>query len=276
MEIDASIKRYTRQYPIGPALDIDIDTDKSSVKLRWTDPKNPILDKIYFSKWDFTKIIRKVGSKPENIFDGELLLETHDYNKYKDEYFIDDTVEEGITYFYAIVPCSDLGKHSWDKVDFMQITPVDYSSVLENNSWAVVKTMLNNRCADKKWKIGDSINLELSGNINKIVPLRISNMEVIGNIHKASFDSKHLLPYDKEEIINSLPLELKFLLKRNDITISLESMNNPIYNDDVSRIKYLDYIATEYNLNTTTHVSKEGKVCDEALNILNTAIEIRL
>ena len=39
--MDDSIKRYTKQYPIGPATNIDIDVTANSVSLKWTDRCNP-------------------------------------------------------------------------------------------------------------------------------------------------------------------------------------------------------------------------------------------
>ena len=93
--MDDSIKRYTKQYPIGPAMNIDIDVTANSVSLKWTDPVDPILDKIYFSKWEFTRIIRKKDEPPKDTWDGEIITEIHDRNEYKDKYFVDKS-EHGI------------------------------------------------------------------------------------------------------------------------------------------------------------------------------------
>ena len=37
MEMDQSIKRYTKQYPIGPALNIDVKMENGTVGFKWTD-----------------------------------------------------------------------------------------------------------------------------------------------------------------------------------------------------------------------------------------------
>lgn len=284
--MDSSIKRYSRQYPIGPARNIDVNIKDNSVMLKWLDPEDPILDKIYFSKWEFTRILRKKGSVPKDTWDGEIIAEIKDHNKYKDEYFVDDNITFGETYYYAIIPCSDLGKHSWDKADFIEIKPVQYDSLLENNTWETIFTMVKNRCAEKIWKVGDTKKLSLTGNINKDITMRISNIAINNkNWYECKNNYKKLaLTFDTTELINDLPIniynaipeDLKELLDPEEdfvMNTGYESdiNNSKIYTDDKSRIKTLDGTPSKYNCNEAL-IDETGKVNKDVGVITDTQV----
>lgn len=291
MHMDPSIKRYTKQYPIGPALNIDINTTKDSVQLKWTDPKNPILDKIYFSKWEFTKIIKKKNTPPENIWDGETILDCKEYNKYSEEYFVDNDVELGSTYYYAIVPCSDLGKHSWDKVDMIKLTIVDAKPVLSDNTIDTINTMIHNGCASKLWNIGDTISLDISAPISSKLEFKLSRIDINDKDRwtcesneffreRLLFVSKDNIGFNESEdtIKGITPKELK------DTRVELSTQNNnkfvkdfltaPIFTDNPSRISKVNNLSTGYNVGEH-YVDETGKVTESlGVKISNNSIPI--
>ena len=272
--MDDSIKRYTKQYPIGPATNIDIDVTANSVSLKWTDPVDPILDKIYFSKWEFTRIIRKKDEPPKDTWDGEIITEIYNRNEYKDKYFVDDSVEPNTTYYYAIIPCSDLGKHSWDKLDIMKIKTIDVDPVLQNNTWDAIYTTITNGCIDKKWLPGDTKNITLGGTIDKVVPLTIGSIiknplnkfESVGSFDRylVSFYSKELIEDNVVNIQNCLPEDLLEVMS-GDMRCVLnqykDALDADIYTDDNSRIKTLNGKAVPYNAGDT-YVSETGKITE--------------
>lgn len=291
MYMDPSIKRYTQQYPIGPAMNIDINTTKNSVQLKWTDPKNPILDKIYFSKWEFTKIIKKKDTPPKNIWDGETILECKEYNKYSEEYFVDNNVELGSTYYYAIVPCSDLGKHSWDKVDMIKLTIVDANSVLSANSLSTIKTMVNNGCASKLWNIGDIIPIDIGAPISARLEFRLSsiiiNTEDRWKCNPNEFFREKLIFIPKnndgfketEDTIGNITptiltdIGVRFITQNsNDISDTFLKM--PIFTDNISRISKVNNVSTGYNVGEH-YVDENGKVTESlGVNISNNNIPL--
>lgn len=291
MHMDPSIKRYTKQYPIGPALNIDINTTKDSVQLRWTDPKNPILDKIYFSKWEFTKIIKKKDTPPENIWDGEIILDCKEYNKYSEEYFVDNDVVLGSTYYYAIVPCSDLGKHSWDKVDMIKLTIVDPNPVLSNNTFDIINTMVHNGCASKLWKIGDTVSLNIGAPISSNLEFKLSRIIVNTEDRwtceqdkffreKLLFISNNNIGFNESEatIAGITPKELKDigveLLTQNNKKYFEDFLKSPVFTDDLSRVSKVNNLATGYNVGEH-YVDETGKVTESlGVKISNNSIPL--
>lgn len=291
MHMDPSIKRYTKQYPIGPALNIDINTTKDSVQLRWTDPKNPILDKIYFSKWEFTKIIKKKDTPPENIWDGETILDCKEYNKYSEEYFVDNDVVLGSTYYYAIVPCSDLGKHSWDKVDMIKLTIVDPNPVLSNNTFDIINTMVHNGCASKLWKIGDTVSLNIGAPISSNLEFKLSRIIVNTEDRwtceqdkffreKLLFVSNNNIGFNESEatITGITPKELKDisveLLTQNNKNYFEDFLKSPVFTDDLSRVSKVNNLATGYNVGEH-YVDETGKVTESlGVKISNNSIPL--
>ena len=285
--MDSSIERFPKQYPIGCARDIDVNVTDKSVMLKWTDPDDPIINNVYFSKWECTKIIRKKDTPPENIWDGETIAEITEHNKYKDEYFVDEDITTGDTYYYAIVPCSDLGMHYWEKVDMLKLTPIKYDPILENNTWDTIVTVANNRCTGKAWKIGDTKVLKLGGVINKDIVIRISNITVIpANMYDKNMQSKNITSFDTVELLNNtaadiaeaIPTEIKDLLGEQEYVYSKDDMsyiinmhNSPIYTDNNSRIKTLNGVPTKYNCGEAL-IDETGKVYESTGTITDVQV----
>ena len=269
MEMDQSIKRYTKQYPIGPARNIDVKMENGSVFFKWTDPRNPILDKIYFSKWEKTIIIKKESVAPESKYDGEVIFSTSNYNEYQDQWFEDDDIEYGHTYYYIIMPCSDLGKYTYNTSMAIKITPQEYSTTLENNTWNVIHDMIESRVADKIWNIGDSKLITIGeSNVN----LRIEDFRIGENqVQQCVFGVDILI--DKELPISDL---LPSSLMTFNPTITTVDYHNRIYTDNTSRIKKYNGIATPYMVGDRLMVDENGKVMEGEYNGESTSLQIIL
>lgn len=80
--------------------------------LTWTDP----VDKVAtpggeaVATWNYTIVIRKVGSVPQTPTDGIEILREHTRNQYQSTAYVDDLyIENGITYYYAVFAVSTIG-----------------------------------------------------------------------------------------------------------------------------------------------------------------------
>ena len=277
--MDPSIKRYTKQYPIGPARDIQVNMQDGHPMFKWIDPEDPIMDKVYFSKWEFTRILRKKDEPPKDTWDGEILAEIKERNTYKDEYFIDTTAELGETYYYAIIPCSDLGIHYWNKLDIIKIIPTEYDPVFENNTWETIITMVHNRCADKIWNPGDSKEMDLGlglGTHRMYLSCFVNEPQDKYNTDKdykynMYLDSMVGVDISKASITQESWESDNGILTRFMNDYNKDIFNTPLYTDNSSRIKKLDGVAIKYNVGDTV-IDETGKVHEGMGEITNIRI----
>lgn len=75
----------------------------------WGDPSNTVVSNQTICTWKGTKLVQKVGSYPENIKDGILLVDNQVKDKYKDSGFEIPNLVNGQTYYFALFPYSDTG-----------------------------------------------------------------------------------------------------------------------------------------------------------------------
>lgn len=84
--------------------------------LRWSDPKDTIIDGQKICTWEGTRVVRKLGSYPTSIYDGETILVNTTRDLYKFNGYIDAVSLEDIdNYYYTLFPYSANGVYSFDK-----------------------------------------------------------------------------------------------------------------------------------------------------------------
>lgn len=92
--------------PPSNCKNLTIKKSGLNYSLKWQDPDDTILDKQTLSSWGKTVIVRKEGSFPADIDDGDIIIE----NTTKDAYFetaLTDTVENANSdYYYKAFPVS--------------------------------------------------------------------------------------------------------------------------------------------------------------------------
>lgn len=89
--------------PLKAPTNFETFAQSNKVSLSWTDPEDETSQPsgVAVSVWDYTRIIRKVGSQPTSPYDGVLIVESSIRNQYQSEPFVDTTVENGTVYYYA-------------------------------------------------------------------------------------------------------------------------------------------------------------------------------
>lgn len=75
----------------------------------WGDPSNTVVSGQTICTWKGTKLVQKVGSYPENVKDGILLIDNQVKDKYKDSGFEIPNLVNGQTYYFTLFPYSDTG-----------------------------------------------------------------------------------------------------------------------------------------------------------------------
>ena len=83
-----------------------------TITIKWSDPKNVILDGSTLASWDGTKVVRKVGSAPSNIDDGTLIVDSKTRDNYAATGYTDSDseLEYGVTYYYRFFPYTTTGE----------------------------------------------------------------------------------------------------------------------------------------------------------------------
>ena len=90
-----------------------INTSGTTVKLKWQDPDDTILDKQYLCTWAGTKIVKKLGSYPTKEDDGILVIDNTVHNQYLKTEF-EDTINSGEDWKYRAFPYSTHNVHCYN------------------------------------------------------------------------------------------------------------------------------------------------------------------
>ena len=84
-----------------------IKVGNQKLSISWGDPGDTIVNGQTISTWRGTKLVQKVGSYPEKVNDGILLLDNQEKDKYKETPFEINNLINGQTYYFALFPYGD-------------------------------------------------------------------------------------------------------------------------------------------------------------------------
>lgn len=95
------------------------------VKIKWTDPDDITTDEPVPATWAGTVVVRKDGSAPLHRWDGVVeIVDTTTRDEYSGDYLVDNTAEEGKTYYYGIFPYDTRGWYRYTKVMQIETKPI--------------------------------------------------------------------------------------------------------------------------------------------------------
>lgn len=151
-------------YAPKPVTGIKATNSQLEVRLNWIDPEDVVYETATLSKWAKTYLVRKTGEFPENLKDGELIVENTVRNQYETDYFSDKkNIVAGTTYCYRFFTESDTGVINADSTQVIKVTASDVSSILEENSWDLIATIAEEGRAQEFWNVGDEKILSIGG-----------------------------------------------------------------------------------------------------------------
>lgn len=124
-----------------PPSDLSASAGNTQVSLTWTDPGDETSGGQVVAEWEFTRIVRKVGSAPANQNDGVIVVDSTVKNQYLSEPFVDTGLTNGTTYYYGAFACSAAG--AWSDGAFVSATPQDAYILGELTEGTLVKIKEN-------------------------------------------------------------------------------------------------------------------------------------
>lgn len=91
----------------------DIQKVENGFALTWTDPDDSVYEDNVYCSWGSTTIVRKLGSYPEDVYDGDIVIESTNRNEYAETPYIDE-VDNTLDYKYRAFPRSINLVYSYD------------------------------------------------------------------------------------------------------------------------------------------------------------------
>lgn len=163
----------SKGYPTADVSNIQISTGQLSVKLKWKDPNDTILDNAKLAEWYSTIVVRKENEVPETIKDGVQIVESTVRNQYQNEFYIDsNNIVAETTYYYRFFTKSKLGVIS-NSSPTVKIQAVEISDTLSDNSWETIISVAESGQAGQYWQIGDKKDITLIGEPGKTITVKI-------------------------------------------------------------------------------------------------------
>lgn len=84
---------------------------QGNVRFTWTDPSDVIFSELPLVEWDGTKVVRKVGSAPNSVNDGTLVLDSKVRDAYSSTPYYDNNLTSGNYYYYRFFPYDKEGNY---------------------------------------------------------------------------------------------------------------------------------------------------------------------
>ena len=122
-------------------------TAAGKVYVKWTDPEDLVVAGSTLAAWGGTLLVRKAGSVPVSRRDGTVVLDSKTRNAYKDSYFCDSGLTDGVQYFYKFFPYTTSNGYTDSPNDEFNATPnpvslgnvSDMSAVAAGNGKLAIK-----------------------------------------------------------------------------------------------------------------------------------------
>lgn len=133
---------------LAPVTDIETLAAAGKVYVKWTDPDDLIVAGSTLAAWAGTILVRKAGSAPISRRDGVIVLDSKTKNAYKDSYFCDSGLTDGVTYYYKLFPYSNTGAYTDSDDSAFAVTP---NPVLLGDVSGITTAVAGNGKMSIKW-----------------------------------------------------------------------------------------------------------------------------
>lgn len=144
------------QVAVGACTGLSSVVEDGKIVIKWTDPAD-VETNTTEGTWIGTMLRRSETASPTSQSDGDLIVDSKVRDQYSTSGYVDENVEEGKTYYYALIPYTST-YYTTDESNRFSVTvsaALPYDPVLENNTWAQIQEAARAGVAKDIWSIGD-------------------------------------------------------------------------------------------------------------------------
>ena len=163
----------SKGFPPGDVTSISSTVNNGRVLIKWSDPKDTVVDGTTISAWKGTLLIRNTDHYPESIKDGDVVVDNTTRDKYKNTWYTDSGLTNNHKYYYRFFPYNTAKVYNDSSNLIFAAIPLSFAPTLKDNTWEQIKAASEGDAIPSTWKVGDEINITLSGTFNETVTLQI-------------------------------------------------------------------------------------------------------
>lgn len=130
---------------------ITTQVSSGKVYVKWTDPDDLVVAGSTIAAWGGTLLVRKAGSAPTSRRDGTIVLDSKTRDAYKNTYFCDSGLSNGMKYYYKFFPYTTANAYT-DSTDdeFNAIPTVQVAGI---TSWNVTGMSASSEAGNGKMTV---------------------------------------------------------------------------------------------------------------------------
>ena len=163
----------SKGFPPGDVTSISSTVNNGRVLIKWSDPKDTVVDGTTISAWKGTLLIRNADHYPESIKDGDVVVDNTTRDAYKNTWYTDSGLTNNHKYYYRFFPYNTAKVYNDSSNLIFAAIPLSFAPTLKDNTWEQIKAASEGDAIPSTWKVGDEINITLSGTFNETVTLQI-------------------------------------------------------------------------------------------------------
>ena len=223
---------------IGPSevTNIKASQNASSIILSWTNPSNVVINGSTLSTFSYVTIIRNEERYPMSAKDGKIVYSGNGTT------CSDSDVIKNKKYYYRffVYDTNKLCNNNMSMI--IESTFYGIDPVLKNNSWEQIAAASESGNIPSTWKVGDEIDLTLSGTFNETVTLQI-------------WDFNH---FDKSDGSGKagIVFGMKNLMKNTQVLTPNSSSNSGGWNDTTMKKTTMGQILSSMPSNLQNYIKE--------------------
>ena len=163
----------SKGFPPGDVTSISSTVNNGRVLIKWSDPKDTVVDGTTISAWKGTLLIRNADHYPESIKDGDVVVDNTTRDAYKNTWYTDSGLTNNHKYYYRFFPYNTAKVYNDSSNLIFAAIPLSFAPTLKDNTWEQIKAASEGDAIPSTWNVGDEINITLSGTFNETVTLQI-------------------------------------------------------------------------------------------------------